>query len=393
MSSIQIPNLTAAIALSGTEQFEAVQSGSSVRVTAAQLVALLNAGTGSVTNVSFTGGIVSVASPTTTPALTVAGTSGGIPYFSSASSWATSAALAANALVIGGGAGAAPATTTTGTGVLSALAINTGSAGAVVVNGGALGTPSSGTLTSATGLPLTTGVTGTLAVSNGGTGTATAFTTGSVVFAGASGVYSQNNSALFWDNTNSYLGIGTATPLAPITITKQITALSGGTAAYGMYQYVTASGAQHIDCVNNGGNTASLNIRTYSGSAYNTFTFNTAGAALQANNSASWTVVSDIQIKQNVRSIGSPLSKINALKPCHYEYKNAPDEIRTGFIAQEFEKVFPGHVSETDPPDEFKKFVSDGEKIKSLDANIVPYLVAAIQELTARLEAIEGKLP
>ena len=75
-----------------------------------------------------------------------------------------------------------------------------------------LGTPSSGTLTSCTGLPLTTGVTGTLPVTNGGTGTATAFTAGSVVFASASGIYSQNNSKLFWDNTNNRLGINTATP-------------------------------------------------------------------------------------------------------------------------------------------------------------------------------------
>lgn len=131
----------------------------------------LNAkGAGTVTSVSFTGGLISVATATTTPAFTVAGTSGGVPYFSSASTWATSAALAANAIVIGGGAGAAPATTTTGTGVLTALGINVGTAGAFVVNGGALGTPSSGTVTN---------LTGTASININGTVGATTPTTGS----------------------------------------------------------------------------------------------------------------------------------------------------------------------------------------------------------------------
>jgi hypothetical protein len=120
-------------------------------------------GTGTVTSVSFTGGIVSVANPTSTPAFTVAGTSGGVPYFSSASTWATSGALAANAIVVGGGAGGAPATITTGTGVVTALGVAVGTAGAFVVQGGALGTPLTGNLANCTFPTLNQNTTGSAA--------------------------------------------------------------------------------------------------------------------------------------------------------------------------------------------------------------------------------------
>lgn len=76
----------------------------------------------------------------------------------------------------------------------------------------------SGVLTEA-GRFTTTGLltlTNALPVGSGGTGTATAFTAGSVVFAGASGVYSQDNANLFWDDTNNRLGISTTTPAVPL---------------------------------------------------------------------------------------------------------------------------------------------------------------------------------
>jgi len=97
--------------------------GSGVTITGTWPNQTINAtGTGgTVTSVAqtFTGGIVSVAgSPITgagTLALTVAGTSGGVPYFSSGTTWASSTALTQYGIVYGGGAGAAPATTAVGT--------------------------------------------------------------------------------------------------------------------------------------------------------------------------------------------------------------------------------------------------------------------------------------
>lgn len=73
-----------------------------------------------------------------------------------------------------------------GTGVATALAVNVGSAGAFVTFNGAGGTPSSITLTSATGLPVATGISGL------GTGVATAL----AVNVGSAGAFVTFNGAL-----------------------------------------------------------------------------------------------------------------------------------------------------------------------------------------------------
>jgi hypothetical protein len=83
-----------------------------------------------------------------------------------------------------------------GTGVATALGTNVGSAGAPVVQNGALGTPSSGTLTNCTGLPVAGGGTGAATLTGVLTGngtsavTASAVTNHGVVVAGASNALS-----------------------------------------------------------------------------------------------------------------------------------------------------------------------------------------------------------
>lgn len=138
------------------------------------------------------------------------GTSGGVLYYSATGTLASSAALAASSLVVGGGAGVAPSTITTGTGVTTALGVNTGSSGAFVVNGGALGTPSSGNLSSCTSVPVNQ-ATGTLAVANGGTGL-TSGTSGGVLYYSATGTLASSGAL-----TANALVIGGGAAAAPST--------------------------------------------------------------------------------------------------------------------------------------------------------------------------------
>lgn len=88
--------------------------------------------------------------------------------FSTISGDCTVAAGVITCVKTNGVAFGALATVTPGTGIATALGVNVGSAGAPVINGGALGTPSSGNLSNATALPISTGVSGL------GTGVATA---------------------------------------------------------------------------------------------------------------------------------------------------------------------------------------------------------------------------
>jgi hypothetical protein len=113
------------------------------------------------------------------------------------------------------------------TGVIKGNGVNAFSAATAgtdyVAPGGALGTPSSGTATNLTGLPLTTGVTGLLPVANGGTGTATpAIVAGTNITVSGSWPNQTINATAGGSGTVTSVGTGIGLTGGPITTSGTI---------------------------------------------------------------------------------------------------------------------------------------------------------------------------
>jgi len=97
--------------------------------------------------------------------------------------------------------------------------------------------------------------------------------------------------------------------------------------------------------------------------------------------------LSDERLKENIRDLDDGLSKIMQLQPRKFDWKQGEEKDNRGFVAQEFEQVFPDMVSEweDEPP--------EGEDpYKTVAADLIPVLTKAIQEQQAQIEALTARI-
>ena len=139
--------------------------------------------------------------------------------------------------------------------------------------------------------------------------------------------------------------------------------------------------------VNDAGSGTSYSLYNTNASAYRFYVDN--GGRISAT-FTTITAISDQRLKENIQDLDVGLDKIMALKPRKFDWKPGKGkDIKgdRGWIAQEFEQVFPDMI------DTWKDEPPEGEEpYKAIRADLIPVLVKAIQELKAEVDSLKSQL-
>jgi hypothetical protein len=160
--------------------------------------------------------------------------------------------------------------------------------------------------------------------------------------------------------------------------TNSLTSMTSG--ADEGFSYLTGAKSLFLSCNQNG----SLWVRRTgdNGTAATFYRQNANVGTISVTTTATaYNTSSDYRLKQNVEPMVGGLAKLAALAPKTFEFINDPGVKVDGFIAHEVQAVVPQAVTGE----------KDGDEMQGLDhSKLVPVLVAAVQELSAKVAALEA---
>jgi len=106
-----------------------------------------------------------------------------------------------------------------------------------------------------------------------------------------------------------------------------------------------------------------------------------------SNTTTTYATSSDYRLKENVVPLANALTRIDQFKPYNFNFKDNPDLLMDGFLAHEVDEILPyAVVGDKDAVNE------DGTiDPQSMDSShLIPLLVKAVQELSAKVTALEN---
>jgi hypothetical protein len=168
-------------------------------------------------------------------------------------------------------------------------------------------------------------------------------------------------------NTSGILLLGTTSVINGSNATFQLLNTNGGNPGVNIGNSVGSSATNCIIFTNSNGTVGSIQ---------------TSGTA------TSYVTSSDYRLKNSIEPMTTGLATVSALKPVIYKW-NVDNSDGEGFIAHELQSVIPHAVTgEKDAVDKDGNPVHQGVDY----SKIVVHLVAAIQELSAKNDALEARL-
>jgi hypothetical protein len=144
--------------------------------------------------------------------------------------------------------------------------------------------------------------------------------------------------------------------------------------------YNTVAGTQTLDIYNKG--TAGANYMVI----WNDVDSQVGSVSHDGSNTTAYNTTSDYRLKENAVTLSGAVTRVKTLKPYRFNFRASPSKTKDGFFAHEAATVVPESVTGAkDAVDSDNNPIVQGMD----NSKLVPLLTAAIQELDARITALE----